>query len=132
MGSHWVSLFVDFSRKSFPLIFFMDSGGDHSEEIPDEIQKLIHRICTQGKECRIKFKVFRNLVDHQKENTECGMYSLFMIITMLTEETECRKCNGKDVKHRSIDELLYLFQKEPIPDKYVEQYRKIYFNPVIE
>lgn len=135
-GSHWVSLFVDYSRKSFPFIFYLDSGNTKYDRIPVEIMRLIGRIREQGASLGIKFQLRKNLVKHQKLNTECGMYSLFMIITMLTEETECqiaKTCSKKmekrnEVKKRSVKELLHLFQKEPIPDKYVEKYRKIYFN----
>jgi len=131
-GSHWVSLFVDYSRKSFPFIFYLDSGNTRDDQIPVEIGRLIQKIRKQGASLGIRFRLRKNLVKHQKLNTECGMYSLFMIITMLTEETECsitKTCSDNEgAKHRSVKELLHLFQHEPIPDKYVEKYRKIYFN----
>ena len=117
-GSHWVSLFVDL-RDGF--VFFFDSVGD---KIPTEIKNLITRL---KKHCReletpIELKEYNNYrVYHQKENSECGMYSLFFLITLLTG-----KINNIPVK--SLDEKLDLFRKPRIPDKYVSNFRKIYFK----
>lgn len=120
-GSHWVSLFVDIENK---FIFFFDSVGS---KIPNEIQKLVDRIKLQGKTMKpeINFKFIQNHPNkHQSSNTECGMYSLFFIITMLTHETEFHKYNNHD-------EVIKLFKQKYIPDKFVEKYRNVYFNNVV-
>jgi len=117
-GSHWVSLFLDLQNG---FVFFFDSNGD---KIPTEIKNLITRL---KKHCReletpIELKEYNNYrVYHQKENSECGMYSLFFLITLLTG-----KINNIPVK--SLDEKLDLFRKPRIPDKYVSNFRKIYFK----
>lgn len=117
-GSHWVSLFIDIKEK---IIFYFDSNGD---QIPGEIQILKDRIIKQGND--IKPPITLNYIDnhrktHQQGNTECGMYSLFFIITMLTSSTEFNK-------KMTMEDKLKLFKKTRIPDKYVEKYRKKYFN----
>jgi hypothetical protein len=117
-GSHWMSMFIDVDEK---IIFYFDSAGN---DIPDEINKLKDRIIDQGKKLDepIVFEFHKNYpTGHQHGSTECGMYSLFFLITMLTSETEYDK-------HLSMDEKLHLFKKQRIPDKYVEQYRHVYFN----
>jgi hypothetical protein len=117
-GSHWVSLFIDLEEY---VIFYFDSAG---QSIPKEIEVLKNRIMDQGKELEspIHFKYYDNKgVYHQRGNTECGMYSLFFIITMLTSETEFHK-------NMTMKDKLKLFRSKRIPDKYVEKYRKIYFN----
>ena len=117
-GSHWVSLFIDIQYK---FIFYFDSNG---EPIPNEIEILKDRIINQGKELspKILFKYNDNHTkEHQEGNTECGMYSLFFIITMLTSKTEFKK-------RMSLKDKFKLFKKTRIPDKYVEKYRKKYFN----
>lgn len=117
-GSHWVSLFIDVQNK---FIFYFDSNG---EPIPEEIKILKDRVIEQGKSLQkpIYFKYYDNYnKEHQKGNTECGMYSLFFIITLLTDSTEFKK-------KMSMKDKLTLFKKKRIPDKYVEKYRKIYFN----
>jgi hypothetical protein len=117
-GSHWVSLFLDLQNG---FVFFFDSNGD---KIPIEIKKLIERL---KKHCReletpIELKEYNNYkVRHQRENSECGMYSLFFIITLLTG-----KINNIPVN--SLDETLDLFRKSRVPDKYVSNFRKIYFK----
>tara|TARA_B100000035_G_scaffold312685_1_gene324710 strand:+ start:6539 stop:7429 length:891 start_codon:yes stop_codon:yes gene_type:complete len=112
-GSHWVSMFIDLTEK---YIYYMDSALN---TIPSEINLLINKIKNQDKSGK-KFKFYANTIEHQMGNNECGMYSLFFIITMLT---------GK-VKNKNLDTLrkkINFFNKR-IPDKYVFNYRNIYFN----
>ena len=61
------------------------------------------------------------MLEHQKGNNECGMYSLFFIITMLTN-----KVNNK--KFKNMKQKLNYFTKNRINDKFVFQKRKQYFN----
>lgn len=116
-GSHWISLFIDL-EESF--IFFFDSAGD---KIPDEIAVLRDRIIQQAKDEAITLKYYDNEgTQHQRGNTECGMYSLFFIITMLTGRI------GTNKRSTPLSKRLQLFVDGNIKDKYIEQYRKIYFN----
>ena len=70
----------------------------------------------------IKFDYFENYpLEHQMENTECGMYSLYFIISMLTGKNEIKTF------HNLTDKIDF-FRKRRIPDKYVNKFRKIYFN----
>ena len=117
-GSHWVSLYIDL-HDSF--IFYFDSNGD---KIPKEIQVFIDRIKLYSKQLQspIHLKEYDNYnVQHQYENTECGMYSLFFIITMLSD-----KINNIPVE--SCEEKIKLFRELRIPDNYVSNFRKIYFK----
>ena len=114
-GTHWVSLFIDLKRR---YILYFDSNG---EDCPKEIEELIKRIKNQLKEEGIKIKVFYNKLEHQKSNTECGMYSLYFIITLLTETINEKKI-------RTTDKLLSHFIKNRIPDELVFKYRNIYYN----
>jgi hypothetical protein len=85
-GSHWISLFIDISSKN-PYIFFFNSTG---ETIPKQIKVLCDRIIKQGKEemgIDIEFSE-NHPVEHQKGNTECGMYSLYLIIQLLTGQND--------------------------------------------
>ena len=107
-GSHWVSLFINIKKKQ---IFYFDSAGN---AIPKQIYKLVKTIIKQGENMQpsIDFNFDQNYpVEHQYGNTECGMYSIFFIIHMLED---------KITSH-------YL-KTHIIKDKYIEQYRKIYFN----
>lgn len=115
-GSHWVSLFADLDEH---IIFYFDSAGSR---VPKEIHKLAMRIKTQCKDMGIPMRFIQSYpAEHQDGTTECGMYSLFFIITMLTGKTAFHdKMTTKD--------KIELFKKHKIPDDYVEQYRNIYFN----
>jgi len=128
-GSHWVSLFVDIENQ---FLFYFDSADN---DIPPEIwmkekdknkkgtNPLVNRIIEQGREQKIKFKFYNNEGhQHQNGNTECGMYSLFFIITMLTGETPFTKGVLSVKKRRN------LFLRNKIPDKTVFGYRQMYFN----
>jgi len=105
-GSHWVSLFVNIKKK---WIFFFDSVGDTA---PLNVKSLIENIKKQGLELGIDFKDDEN---HPHEvqflNNECGMYSLYFILNMLMD------------KHNP-----EYFKTHKIPDKEMNNYRKIYFN----
>jgi hypothetical protein len=117
-GSHWVSMFIDVDEQ---IIFYFDSAND---EIPNEMKKLVDRIQTQGLHLKkpVHFKYYDSArARHQMGSTECGMYSLFFIITMLTSKSESNK-------KMTMKDKIRLFTKKSIPDKYVEKYRKIYFN----
>ncbi len=117
-GSHWVALFADLTP-SRPYIFYFNSTGDY---VPKEIKKLIGRMKKQYGNTKPPLKVINNVgTSHQKGNTECGMYCLFFIITMLTGDSGFEK-------NMSLDEKIMLFKDAKIPDKYVEYYRNEYYN----
>ena len=117
-GSHWVSMFIDTVNK---FVFYFDSAGASS--VPPEIDAFAKKVIEQGKENKIKFKYFHNKgIQHQKGNTECGMYSLFFIITMLTGKVPMLK------KKVPIKKRIKLFLKLKIPDEIVFDYRELYFN----
>lgn len=118
-GSHWVSLFIDLDNK---FQFYFDSAG--ASEIPNEIVVFMDRVDSQSSELGLTLKKYDNRSkDHQQGSTECGMYSLFFIITMLTGKTKPTDKTEKSLKSR-----LNLFLKSNIPDKRVFDYRELYFN----
>ena len=107
-GQHWISMFINIKTG---LIFFYDSTGDHEQP---EITKLVKRLIKQGTEMKppIHFKYdTNNGIQHQKGNTECGMYSLYFIVHMLKD-----KLSKNYMKTHNLD------------DKYISNFRKIYFN----
>jgi hypothetical protein len=107
-GEHWISLFINIKKCE---IFFYDSVGN---KMPKEVNHFIKRICKQGKELPqpIHFKIDSNEnIEHQRGDTECGMYSLFFIIHMLT------------------DKLTPSYIKTHVfTDNYIQTFRKKLFN----
>lgn len=109
-GSHWVSLFIDIPEQ---LIFYFDSA---TNKTPKEIKQLVKRIQKQGQQLNRPFKYMENYPNqHQKSNTECGMYSLYFIITMIDNSMSLKK-------------KINLFKYKKIKDKNVEKLRNVYFN----
>lgn len=107
-GEHWLSMFIDLAAKPTPYIFYFDSTGD---SVINEIKVLADRIIKQAKVLGIDMKFYHNSKEHQKGTTECGMYSLYLIIEILT--------GRKDYDY---------FLKNRVPDKSMEEFRNIYFN----
>lgn len=119
-GSHWTSLFIDLEKD---FVFYLDSAGD---KMPGEVDVLVKRIIEQGLYLDIpkKMTFYENYpFVHQEENTECGMYSLYFIITMLTNKK-------KDVEFKTISDKINYFLKTKIKDDEAFNYRKIYFNVI--
>lgn len=107
-GEHWISMFVDLTHKQ-PYIFFFDSNGDKP---PDEVKELCDRIIDQCSGLGIDLNYEENHpFRHQKSDSECGMYSLFLIIKLLTKELEYNH-----------------FKKNRVTDKDVENLRSIWFD----
>jgi hypothetical protein len=105
-GSHWVSLFINAHNN---IIIFFDSANGN---IPSQIAQFIKTVKQQGLDNGIHFKFLRNHKQHQRGNTECGVYSIHFIIEMLN----------------NADRAIELFLNGYIPDNKIEKYRKIYFN----
>ena len=106
-GSHWVSMFINLKEK---YIFFYDSTGDESQP---EIKVLVDEIIKQGKALGIQFNYIENRNPHQKLDTECGMYSLHLIINLLKENMKVSDFTNGPL----------------ITDSEMEKFRNIYFNP---
>ena len=111
-GSHWVSLFINLANNTNNhnnYIFFFDSTGDRPQK---EIREFIKTVTQQGRSLGIRFKYHENRKQHQKRNTECGMYALFMIVNLI-EGT------------RTPEEFM---RGDRIPDSHMLEFRKEYFN----
>ena len=103
-GEHWIALFINIKQK---YKFYFDSNGNPA---PKEVLTLIEKINNQGNSLGIKFDVLINKLEHQRTNSECGMYCLYFIIEMLKD---------KNKKY---------FIENRIPDEEVFQLRQKYFN----
>jgi len=77
-GSHWVSIFIDLRKK---FIFYFDSNGDKT---PIQVKRLLNRIqeqCNDEFDCNME--LLENSKEHQRKNTECGIYSIYFITSLL-------------------------------------------------
>ena len=106
-GAHWVCLFIDLSLN---YIYFFDSTGDKPQI---QIVNLIKKIKRQAIQLNINLELIINKKQHQKGDTECGMYVLVIIILLL---------KNKKQPHD--------FDKIRIPDKKMIEIRNILFNKI--
>jgi hypothetical protein len=119
-------------------MFYFNSTA---EPMPSEVRDLMDRIQTQWLGLHKGSSPHKGMshkklieytsddkVEHQHSNTECGMYSLFFIITCLTRKIGGFKTLGAGL---SREKILALFAgKTRIPDRYMLKFRKLYFIPV--
>lgn len=113
-GTHWVSIYVNISEQN-PYFFYFDSTGDDASS---EIINLYNRLVLT----KPNLKYICSKIEHQKSNTECGVYSLVFIITMLTKQHPITNTTKTDA------ELIQEFTRKRIPDSVVEKYRHVYFR----
>ena len=104
-GSHWVAVFIDAVKKE---VYYFDSYGDKP---PKNIKKFINEVQKQSRAMGTKFNYMYNTKRHQFGNSECGMYCLYFIISMLQE--------GGNFQH---------FLETRVTDKEMLHLRKKYFN----
>lgn len=102
-GSHWVSVFIDLKNQ---YIIYFDSVAD---KIPKEIDIFINRVIEQCKYHNIKLKKVIIDKEHQKGDTECGMYCLYFIITLLTKNDYNQFINNRipDINMENLREVLF-------------------------
>lgn len=121
-GSHWVSLFIDLEDH---FVFYFDSTSD---PIPKLIKGFASTVLEQGKQMTPTVNLAfhqNNKIEHQMQNTECGMYSLFFIITLLIRE--------KDGKQLDRNDIFKLFKGgKRIKDKEMVKLRGVFFNKTLE
>ena len=103
-GAHWICMFIDVNNS---YIYYFDSNADST---PRQVNKFATNIIKQGAALGIKFNYVKNNTEHQKGETECGMYVLHIITQLLNN-----KLNPKNFNKR-------------ITDKEMEKLRKILFN----
>jgi hypothetical protein len=108
-GSHWVSVYMDLNgrNRGIPSMYYFDSMADKPTK---EIKELYNNVKTQYKNATDKELDFLyNDIRHQKKNTECGVYSIHFITTML----------------QGIDFNEYI--KEIKSDDFMNKFREFYF-----
>ena len=104
-GSHWVSLFVNTKNRC---IYYFDSYGD---KIPRGIKKLVKTIQNQSSNIGPEYKFKENKKRHQYSNSECGMFCLHFIRSMILYD------NWKELSTKKLN------------DKEMLRLRKVYYNP---
>lgn len=102
-GSHWVALYINLHNIKRPHISYFDSYG---YKTPPLIARLMRSFKLQINTCELGFNARR----FQYSNSECGMFSIYFIICMIS---------GIAFKD---------FCKDSINDSFMLQLRKILFS----
>ena len=106
-GSHWVAMYTDFKKGN---IYYFDSFGTKPEK---RVRSLIRKHAKYMNSKGINSKNIiadYNKIQHQKENSECGVYSMNFLIRMARGDDFQKLC------------------KNAIPDKKINKCRSIYFD----
>ena len=103
-GSHWVALFINTRKRE---IYYFDSYG---EKIEKKIKEFAETVQEQSMKLGEKYELIENELRHQYTQSECGMYSLYVIVQLL-----------KDIPFDKIS-------TKKIPDKLMRELRKKWFN----
>jgi hypothetical protein len=85
-------------------VFFDSANGG----VPKEIRRFAKLIQKQDSD----YRFIASKKEHQKKNTECGVYSIHFIIEMLHD----------------FDKMLEMVMRGNISDKAMTRYRRKYFN----
>jgi hypothetical protein len=106
-GEHWTAIFVDFKRGT---VEYFDSAGvtpPHCE-FTDFVVDTAHKLTeATGRQFR---DVLVTKIVHQLDNTECGVYSLYYILSRL-----------HGVKHEA-------FEYKRVPDDVMVDFRRFLFR----
>ena len=97
-GSHWVCAYIDLTRMS---VYYYDSYG---YEPCAAIKRLLQRCREQG--CK---QIIWNDIRHQRKNSECGTYCMYVIISLLKGRTFREICKNRvdDDVMNAVRDLLY-------------------------
>jgi len=101
-GQHWISLFLDLDSKT---ICYFDSAGENP---PIEIINLLKELKDQCKKQKFNMSIIINKTQFQFDNSSCGIWSLFHIISRL----KGKSCNFIYNSKMNNDKLMYKKRKE--------------------
>lgn len=113
-GKHWTCIFVDLRGPAITIEFFNSSGNPPYPQVREWAIKFERDICKSAiadKLTRQEMFITASEIQHQKGETECGVYCIYYIYHRL---------DGMD--HRA-------FKRDPIPDNLVTEFRHKIFRP---
>jgi len=101
-GSHWICAFVDYPKKG---AYYFDSYGLPP---PPEISRFLEKCKEQGCDT-----VLYNDIRHQRKDSECGMYCLYVIICLLKGRSFQQICTDivRDDTMNAFRDVLFASEK---------------------
>ena len=115
-GKHWVSTFIDCrDTDEWSIEYFNSTGNNPPRQIVRWMKAKRKELEEYAKSKMLKAvvaEVIVTTVDHQKSDTECGVYSLFYIR---------RRLEGKSYK-------MFMNEAHKVVDQYMRDFRKFIFR----
>lgn len=107
-GSHWVAMYTDLDKGK---ILYFDSFAVKPEKRVRTLMRKQARFIMNHKKIPLdKISIEQNNIQHQKLNTECGVYSMNFLVRMARGDDFDKLCNS------------------PISDREINKCRKVYFD----
>lgn len=116
-GEHWIAMYVDILGKnldSIPGIYYFDSYGSKPGK---EVNQLIQKIKKQGAKNKTPFKYFYNDHSFQSKDSQCGMYAIHFIKSMLND-ISFKKFLNTDLNDKRMKQLRKKHFIQPSKIKY--------------
>ena len=115
-GKHWMGLYINVKKS---IILFFDSAVTYSHLHP-EVVAFVNNIKKQYNNKNFTFKY--NTIQHRKSNSECGMYSIYFILTMLDSDESNKYSSLK------VFDIYFNNSEKTITDKLMVLYRTKLFR----
>ena len=116
-GKHWVTLFCDLRRSPGTLEFFNSANKSPPKDVSRFFDQLASRLgATYQKE--VKYFETAGDIEHQKGNSECGLFSLYYIWNRLSESLPLAMSSSANaaerfvLKSRISDSTAYAFRQQ--------------------
>ena len=103
-GIHWFCLFCDFQKKDITLEFFNSSSNPPLPPVKKWLFETKKKLEIDANR-NVNIVLVTDKIQHQKSNTECGVYSLYYIYSRI------KKIPYKNFYHRIPDSLMFEFRK---------------------
>ena len=129
-GSHWVGMYTNLDKGH---IFYYDSFGVKPEKRVRSLMRKQTRYLIDKRGFDINdVYINYNKKQHQKQNSECGVYSMSFILRMVREDHKdiLREKNGENPLNPN-GEFFEQLCNTPISDNEINKCRKKYFDPYI-
>lgn len=101
-GIHWFALMVDMRKRPWTVEYFNSSGNKPQAPISKWMAEIKDKLCSSG-ECEMVLTNDR--FQHQKGNTECGLYSMYYIWSRLNNVPYANFGNGERIPDAKMTEF---------------------------
>ena len=123
-GEHWVSLFVDTTTYPYSYFYYDSVGTDASLDMKNVVLKNINTgllLAARKESKEDEINLTTNFIQHQSGNSECGVYSLYFIESMLKGIIEGEKTSAVVFKE-------FINSRTDKTDELIQQKRITFFR----